>query len=475
DTPPETVGDNHSPEVREKLESEAFPEAVKEGYWRGESAIKGPGGEDIPVDQIIMAHYNESGEVAWFSTIARDISHRKEVEEKLKDQTVELAEGKAQDEAILRSLGEGLLVTNAEGDITFVNGAFEDLLGWDQSEVIGRKVSDVVPMRTENGVLVPFEEQILTHILSKSEERVIAEEVYYFFRKNGKQFPVAITVTPIILDGEPIGAVEVFRDITREREIDKAKTEFVSLASHQLRTPLSTINWYAEMLLSGDAGEITPQQQKFLDQVHTSSQRMVQLVNGLLNVSRIEMGNLAVDPEPTDLRELARSVLKEQQLQIKDRNLSHKEEFAEDVPKITLDASLMHIVFQNLISNAVKYTPEGGQFGVVIHRVSAGDEIEGTRIKKDSVLAVVWDHGYGIPDRQKDQIFSKLFRADNIKEKDTTGTGLGLYIVKAVVDGADGQIWFASTEGKGTSFFVAIPLEGMERREGTKGLILSDY
>jgi len=145
---------------------------------------------------------------------------------------------------------------------------------------------------------------------------------YYYARKDKTKFPVASMVTPVILDGKVIGAIEVFRDVTREREIDKTKTEFVSIASHQLRTPLSSVSWHAEMLLTGDVGKLNKEQKKYLNEVYRGNQRMVKLVNALLNVSRLELGTFAVNPEPIDMVDLVRSVVDEQKKQIDQKKIT---------------------------------------------------------------------------------------------------------------------------------------------------------
>ncbi len=249
-------------------------------------------------------------------------------------------------------------------------------------------------------------------------------------------------------------------DITKEKQIDKAKTEFVSLASHQLRTPLSTVNWYTEMLLAGYTGEINEKQKKYLDEIYRGNQRMVELVNALLNVSRLELGTFVVEPEPTDIVVLAKSAIDEQKNVIDQKKLKFSDHFANDVPKINVDPKLLHMVFQNLLSNAVKYTLEGGsiEFGISLDK------------EKRYVNIRVADTGYGIPKNQQDKIFTKLFRADNVRKKDTEGTGLGLYIVKSIIEHTEGTIRFESEENKGTTFYISLPIEGMKKKEGTKAL-----
>ncbi len=363
--------------------------------------------------------------------------------------TKDLREAKAKDEAMLASIGDGFVATDHDGKIMLTNGAFETLLGWSGSEVYGKRLSDVVAMFDARGKEIPESERLITKSLLPETTATTTTTLQYK-RKDGTLFPVAVTTAPILLEGSTIGAVEVFRDITHEKEIDKAKTEFVSLASHQLRTPLSTVNWYTEMLLAGDAGSITDEQKKFLEEIYTGNQRMVELVNALLNVSRLELGTFVVEPEPTDIVKLAESVIDEQKPQI--NALKHRldVDLVKDLPKISVDPKLFRMVFQNLLSNAVKYTPEGGTITFTIGKDA------------DHVFFTLTDTGLGIPKDQQDKIFSKLFRADNVRESDTDGTGLGLYIVKSVVEQSGGTVTFESPyfveTAKGTAFHVRLPL-----------------
>jgi signal transduction histidine kinase len=255
-----------------------------------------------------------------------------------------------------------------------------------------------------------------------------------------------------------IGGAIVFHDITHLVEVDKAKTEFVSLASHQLRTPLSAIRWYTEMLLSPDLGGLNEDQKKYMDIIEASNLRMIELVNSLLNVSRIELGTFAVEPKEINLVEIANSVLQELKHKVSAKKQTVKTEFV-DVPEIyNGDSGLTRIIFQNLLSNAVKYTPEGGSITLTLMK------------QPENILLKVTDTGYGIPQDQRHLIFSKLFRADNVKTKETDGTGLGLYIIKSITETVGGGIRFESEENKGTTFFVTLPLDGMKAKKGSKPL-----
>ncbi|MCX6718937.1 MAG: HAMP domain-containing sensor histidine kinase [Candidatus Taylorbacteria bacterium] len=261
-------------------------------------------------------------------------------------------------------------------------------------------------------------------------------------------------MSPIILDNKIIGAVEVFRNITKEKEIDKAKTEFVSLASHQLRTPLTTVSWYAEMILKGDVGKVVPEQKKYLEEIYHGNQRMIELVNTLLDVSRLELGTFKIESKPTDIVSLALDVLFEQKPRIEEKRLVITEDFSKYIPMYHTDPKLLRMVFQNLLANAVEHTPLGGKIEFSI--TTSPDSL----LDKKGVVIKISDTGYGIPKGQHNQIFTKLFRADNVKDKDTDGTGLGLYIVKSIVENFGGKIQFDSEGNKGSTFYVMLPMDG---------------
>lgn len=372
--------------------------------------------------------------------------------------------------AMLASIGDGLIVLDKDERILLVNKSFEALLGWKESEVRGKKLTQVVPMLDASGTLVSEESRLITKTLKEKKKETTQDRSVQYRRKDGSHFPVAITVSPILSDEQVAGAVEVFRDITKETEVDKAKTEFVSLASHQLRTPLTSINWYTEILLGGDAGEVNEEQKRYLHEIYDGGKRMVELVNALLNVSRIELGTFIVEPKATDVVALLASVVDEQKTAIEQRHISVSVDTREWSTLYNADPKLLRMIFQNLLSNAVKYTPPGGSIQITVAGKVKGQTYGTVTLAEDSFCFSITDSGYGIPANQKDKIFTKLFRADNVRTMDTDGTGLGLYIVKSIVDHSGGHIWFVSEEHKGTTFFFILPNAGMVRQEGSRAL-----
>ena len=253
--------------------------------------------------------------------------------------------------------------------------------------------------------------------------------------------------------GQAIKMVGICMDITKEDEIDRAKSEFVSLASHQLRTPLTSIKWNAEMLLSGNEDPLKDRQRMFVQEISTNAERMNLLVNALLNVSRIELGTFSIDPVPTNLRSVIESLIRECESVIREKHLNIHTFFDETIPTINLDPKFTAIIIKNLLSNAIKYTPKNGKIECELKK------------EKENVSIRVTDTGIGIPKAQQSSIFKKLFRADNAKEIDTNGTGLGLYIVKSILDYSGGAIRFHSKIGEGSTFVVTLPLNGMQMKQ----------
>lgn len=347
-----------------------------------------------------------------------------------------------------------IIIADKEGIILFANQGVETITGFSAKEILGKKAG------TEKlwGGLMPkdfYEKMWKTIKIEKKTFSGLIENK----RKSGEKYFAQATITPILNKrGEVEYFVAIERDTTKEVQIDRAKTEFVSLASHQLRTPLSAINWYSEMLLAGDAGKLSKTQNQYLKEIYAGNQRMVDLVNALLNISRIDLGTFAVDPEPIDFCAVGESVLAELKPQIAAKKMAVESECQPGLPLVNADPKLIRIVFQNLLTNALKYTPEKGKIGL-----SVGKDAK-------NILIKVSDTGYGIPESSKSKIFTKLYRADNIREHETEGTGLGLYMVKAIVEESQGKVWFDSKENKGSIFYVTLPLAGMKKKEGAKEL-----
>lgn len=371
----------------------------------------------------------------------RALTLAEQITKDLRTEQLGLAAASAKSEAILKSIGDGVVAVDEKNKILFVNKAATTMLMTIKEEMIGKDITKVINVFNAAGKKVSC--------LKGKNRSTIVHTSHFFQKKNGAKFPVAFTSSPITLEGKMIGMIDVFRDITKEKAIDKAKTEFVSLASHQLRTPLTTVKWYTEALLKGDFGRLSKHQTEQLKQVHQGNERMVELVNALLTVSRLELGTLSVEKKKLNIKKFILELIKDQVPQIKEKQIQLKTVLSKTYPSLHTDEDLLHMIIQNLISNAVKYTDDKGAITITL---SAEED------SKELIFSVS-DTGYGIPKDQQKKIFTKLFRADNAREKVTDGTGLGLYIVKNAAEKLGGKVWFESEENKGSTFFVSLPLK----------------
>ncbi len=368
----------------------------------------------------------------------------------------QLEKAKLKDEAILSSIGEVLVVTDHDMKVSRINAVGEKMLGWRQEELLGKEWFQFVKMIDERGKKIPLLQTPFGRALTTTTTTTTSQ----FVRKDGTIFPATITASQIKMGQDLFGVVVVFRDITKEKEIDKAKNEFISLASHQLRTPLTAINWYVEMLQSDDAGKLMPEQKKYLDEVYKGNQRMVKLVSDLLNLSRLETGRIKIDPVPVQLEEFIADVLADcrgltKYLTCAIRVVTPKKPLS----KIMIDPTLLHQVLLNLCTNAIRYSPRDRQCEIVITLVQA----------EDSIVISVADQGIGIPPETQGRVFEKFFRADNAQSIEAEGSGLGLYLAKKIMDVSGGKIWFESEAGKGSVFYLSIPMGGMTEKQGEVG------
>lgn len=354
----------------------------------------------------------------------------------------DLAHQYAQTEALFQSMGDGAIATDQEGRIQQINQAALRMLGYDESEIIGKWFPKAIVAYDDTGNPIrTINRPIIQAILTGQSINLKA----HYITKSGKALAVAITVSPIILQNKPIGAVEVFRDITQESEVDKMKSEFISIASHQLRTPLTSIKTYAHLLSDGYRGKLTDDQNKFMQVILSSIDRMNDLIDILLNVSRIEAGKLDIVRKNTELKRLIKNVIQELRTQAAIKHINVELKYTVKSKFAAIDQVLTTEVISNLLSNAIKYTPPKGT--VIIT----------ARENRKEFIISVRDNGFGIPAADQERIFTKFFRADNARQRDPSGTGLGLYMVKKIIDTMGGRIWFESKKNKGSIFYATIP------------------
>lgn len=246
-------------------------------------------------------------------------------------------------------------------------------------------------------------------------------------------------------NGQPVRMVGSLVDVSRQKALDRAKDEFISVASHQLRTPLGSIRWNLELLLENKR-KLPKDCAMFAEDAYTSTLRMAGLVNDLLSVARIEQGRVQNIPEKTDLVEVIKAAIAEAQPLAKHRNIHiNSSGLHNQQVLVTMDPKRFREVIQNLLSNGLKYTPPKGKVSVNIERRA-----------KDFIISVS-DNGIGIPLEDQSKMFGKFYRATNVTTTDTEGSGLGLFVVRSYVESWGGRVWFTSKVNEGTTFYVSIP------------------
>lgn len=349
---------------------------------------------------------------------------------------------KIKDEAILTSIGEGLIFIGGDGRIQSVNPAGLELLGYTEPELLGKWYPGVIAASDFQGKILPPEERLVVAALETG--KPLKGQVN-ILRKDHTSFPAAITVSPVILDGKPIGTVEVFRDISEERRLEQAKEEFVSLASHQLRTPATGVKAFVSMLKDGYAGKLTAKQAGFLDKVEESNERQLRIIEDMLNVARAESGRMVLNITEFDPVSMLQDIISEQQAMITGRRQTIKMHQSSSTGTIVADQPRLRMVAENLISNASKYTPEGGKIDITMERL------------QNEVRLSVTDTGVGIPQREQAKLFKKFSRLPNELSTKVGGTGLGLYLAKQIIDLHGGRISFQSQVGKGSIFVISLP------------------
>lgn len=381
----------------------------------------------------------------------------------------DIQEEKEKNEAILNSIGDGVIVVDRDVNVVLINRVAGELIGADPRETVGKPRSEFLEVFNEDtGIL----SEVVPLVLSGESEAYASRNMVMVF-SDGRKIAIDETVAPLRnASGTIVGAVIVFRDVSHEREVDRAKTEFVSLASHQLRTPLSAINWFTELLFqSNEDNKLNEEQYEYLSEIDVSNKRMIQLVDSLLNVSRIELGTFAVEVDWVNVVGIFESAAKELQHVMEDKRIKYSLHVDSDDPRYILhDPQLVRMMAQNLLSNAVKYTPDEGTIDVHIRNCDVGEVIDSHAVVADGLYISITDNGYGIPLEQQSSIFKKLFRAENVLSKHVEGTGLGLYIVQQVIERGNGMIWFHSKEEEGTQFSVILPVEGIKDTNGGKRL-----
>jgi signal transduction histidine kinase len=385
-----------------------------------------------------------------FDQIERQLLHQGEMRRRQEEEN-------SQSTAILQSLSDGVIVCNADGAVLAANPAverilerpIEELVIWNLPELLKRLLG-------RRAVELPVEDLLQRPVGPHNEPRTFTATFQIGPRV------INMTLGPVLMpNGHLMGAVSVFRDITREVESDRLKTEFIGTVSHELRTPMTSIKGFTQLLAMGSLGPINDTQKEFLNTIQTNAERMISIINDLLDITKIETGSVELDIRPLHLAETLSNVVSELQSSIAAREHDLSINIPPGLPLVRADAKRFNQILGNLLSNAVKYTPRAGK--ITFEAREAGDDAipefqrEGLKSGARYVLIDIGDTGVGIAPEEQEKIFERFYRTENPLKIEAGGTGLGLSLVRPLVELLGGRIWLTSTVGEGSTFSLIVP------------------
>lgn len=351
----------------------------------------------------------------------------------LRDQEIEASKS----QSILEGVADGVMVADAQGQVILFNAAAERILGLSREEALGRSTNEMLGL---------YGDQAYDWLGAINRWANLQElEEYLASRLEIGERIVSVHLAPVLMGQEFLGTVSVFRDVTVEVEAERAKSEFVSTVSHELRTPMTSIKGYADLLLMGAVGTLTDEQERFLTIIKSNTDRLTLLVNDLLDISRIESGRLILTPKVVRIDDLIAQVITTMAARAAERKLELHSDLPPVLPEVFVDPDRVIQVLTNLVGNACRYTPSGGQITVL------------ASMHADEIQVSVRDTGIGISEEDQQRLFSRFFRSDDPTVQEAPGTGLGLSITKSLVEMHGGQIWVESELGHGSTFTFSLP------------------
>jgi len=347
--------------------------------------------------------------------------------------------------SIISSFKDPVIVIDKYSRISYINAETKNIFGFSDN-IIGRKyfLRNFSMSNLKVVSKVGFSVSKGNELIS-GDTREEVEELAIHDKKRDLAYKV-ITVK-MMEDSDYFGLIKIFHNLTKEKEMDKLKSEFISIAAHQLRTPLSAVKWVLKMILDGDAGKLLKSQSELLEKGYSNNERMIKLVNDLLFVSRIEEGRFGYTFKDDDYLSVIKTSLVEQEKLCKLKNINLSYDAPEKLPKINIDRDRIGLVLKNIFSNCRKYVPENGKIKLTVLR------------EEEFIKTIITDNGMGIPKKEEKRLFEKFFRATNVLRTQTSGTGLGLYITKNIIKKHGGEIIIKSKEGKGTEVVFTLPIK----------------
>ena len=366
---------------------------------------------------------------------------RRTLEQRVVERTRSLRQVTRQSDLLVNSVGDGIYGVDQFGLITFVNPAAASALGYEAVELIGHDAHATFHAPTVGGEPFPRESCYIAEAIRDGVMTNAEEDTY--LRADGAEIPVEVTATPLTDDGNTLGAVVVFRDVTQRREVDRLKSEFVSMVSHELRTPLTAIRGSLGLLAGGALGALTPSATRMVDIALVSSERLTRLINEILDLERMDAGALPMELDTHSVRSLIDTAVAQAAVLALEAGVQLQVLRADG--EVRADADRVVQTLLNLLGNAIKYSEPGQEVQVSAGRRGSFVEFE------------VADSGRGIPEDKLDAVFARFQQVDSSDAREKGGSGLGLAISRSIVERLGGRIWAANRPGGGALFRFTLP------------------
>jgi PAS domain S-box-containing protein len=453
------------------VRNEGIPAAMRDGAWMGETAFLSHDGRSIPVSQLIIGHKSSDGSVKLLSTVARDITQQKKI-------AATLLEAERRWRSLLENVRLVVVGLDHNGKLEYANPCFLELVGYTKAEVLGKDWFETfLPQhqrhRVQNNFLELLEQEFYTH-----DQNII-------LTKSGEEKVIAWNNTLLQdLQGYVIGTLSIGEDITERQVIERMKDEFISVVSHELRTPLTSIHGALNLLSSGLVNTQSDKGRRVIEIAAESAERLVRLVNDILELERLESGKISLSKQTCNAAELIEKAT--DMMQVMGSRAGISLSVSSQAIQLNVDPDRIIQVLTNLIGNAIKFSAREstvwlsvelgtGDWGLgAVNSVSDRETIQAERenscfpiaqapspqspTPNRTVLFTVKDQGRGIPTNKIESIFERFHQVDASDSRKKGGTGLGLAICRSIVQQHGGQIWVESTLGEGSTFYFTLPV-----------------
>ena len=369
-------------------------------------------------------------------------------------------------EAVLDATNDAILLVDTHDTLVMATPQFETFTGISRYDILGLPVEQVRSRTGDQPGLPRVMLNVIRALAGNYTESLAGE---FELTEPQRRTLVWYSLPVYVRRGTLLGRIYVFRDATRERELDRMKTDFISLVSHELRTPLTSVKGFCDLLIEGAASQLDAESREYLEIIAFNADRLIALINDILDITRIDSDRIELKPEACSIGDAVAEAVKALGIMLKQRGHTLTLDVPSDLPPVWADRSRLAQILAHLLTNASKYTLEPGHITVQARAVQSGDDLPPAAPRAQIVPCVVvsvQDTGIGIAPDNSERIFERFFRVDGYPNRGISGTGLGLAIVKSLVELQGGRVWFESVVERGSTFSFSIPLAHIGHLQG---------